>query len=328
MERPLDTIRSFERAIDNGYRKRTSYGKAGVCTSFQDNINSLPSSNMSVTETSDGRSQYNASTRNSGFYNGKYSLTNRRLAIANSRLLTGYESGANASRYTQSNGGGYYGGSGPSGPPRTRYGPRMQSDPIMYGQRSYPPSSYQQSQDTMNTGYTNGSDSTGPWANSTDPSSENSSLDPVTGAMKPNGENGYAQHGYGPNGYAPGGYGPGGYDQGGYGQNGYGQNGYGPSGHAQNGYGPGGYGQGGHGPNNYSPTGYSPTGFQNSIPEEGGAYNMGDIGLPVQPPKSRRPIPLGNTRSSSSIPGQYPSQSRQEPEKRKSWLKRAFSKKG
>jgi len=51
----------------------------------------------------------------------------------------------------------------------------------------------------MNTGVTNGSDSTGPWANSTDPSSENSSIDKNLGANK---ENGYAYggtNGYGSN---------------------------------------------------------------------------------------------------------------------------------
>merc|ERR1712151_1382391 len=78
--------------------------------------------------------------------------------------------------------GGYYGGQRDSymnGPPRMRYGNRMMSDGNMYnGQgRPYPHHGYQQSQDTMHTGVTNGSDSTGPWASGTDPSSENSSID-------------------------------------------------------------------------------------------------------------------------------------------------------
>ena len=81
--------------------------------------------------------------------------------------------------------GGYYGGQresymgGPGGAPRMRHGSRMMSDPNMLsGQgRPYPHHGYQQSQDTMNTGMTNGSDSTGPWASGTDPSSENSSID-------------------------------------------------------------------------------------------------------------------------------------------------------
>lgn len=45
----------------------------------------------------------------------------------------------------------------------------------------YPQHSYNESYDT---GVTNGSDSTGPWANSTDPSSENSSIDRANGGGK------------------------------------------------------------------------------------------------------------------------------------------------
>lgn len=103
-------------------------------------------------------------------------------------------------------GGGYYGGQRDSyggGPPRMRYSNRMQSDGAMYSQgRPYPQSGYQQSQDTMHTGMTNGSDSTGPWASGTDPSSENSSIDRNMAAgngkqpMESYGYNGYV-NGYG-----------------------------------------------------------------------------------------------------------------------------------
>jgi hypothetical protein len=79
-------------------------------------------------------------------------------------------------------------GAGPSmPPPRSRYGQRMNSEPALaryHGPPNgsgaggvYPTHNYHQSYDTVNTGFSNGSDTTGPWANSTDPSSENSSID-------------------------------------------------------------------------------------------------------------------------------------------------------
>ncbi len=76
-----------------------------------------------------------------------------------------------------------------------RYGNRMQSDSQIYtGQRPYPQHGYHQSHDTVQT---NGSDSTGPWANSTDPSSENSSLDRVNAMNKPHGvADPYGQNGF------------------------------------------------------------------------------------------------------------------------------------
>ncbi|KAF2164520.1 hypothetical protein M409DRAFT_25397 [Zasmidium cellare ATCC 36951] len=239
MERPLDTIKAFERAIDNGYKRRSGYQRS---------------------ESYEQSTQYGGSRRNSAY--------------------GGHEGSMSPNRFSNGNGGGYYGGQrdsygpGPSGPPRRYPAQRMQSEPMMYGGGPRPyPHGHQASQDTMNTGVTNGSDSTGPWANSTDPSSENSSVERGPSAQKPHGE------------YPP---------------NGYGHNGY------QNGYGPG--------------------GFQGPIPEEGGSYPMGGGAPPVQPPNAaRRPIPLGNT-TSDTVP-ELPSTKRPEPEKRKSWLKRRFSKK-
>jgi len=221
LERPLDTIRSFEKAIDNGYKRRSSYNRSE----------------------SYNESQYGGSRRNSGYGVDAY----------------------NGNRTMNSNGG-YYGGSRPdsyaAGPSARRYpASRMNSEPMMYGngQRPYP-HAHQHSQDTMNTGVTHGSDSTGPWANSTDPSSENSSIDKAPVA----------------NGYHP-----------------------------------------GHGAN----------GFHDGIPEDG-AYQMYGGAPPVQPPYgARRPIALGNSDGGMPPPASLPSTKRPEPEKRKSWLKRAFSKK-
>ena len=196
-------------------------------------------------------------------------------------LSAGYDSGSSPNRpQSQLGNGGYYGnrpqsyvdGQGGPPPPRMRYnGNRVASDGAMRysngnGTGVYGPQhGYHASHDTV---HTNGSDSTGPWANSTDPSSENSSIDQATGAMKSNGQS----------------------------------NGYGPSG---NGY---------------------PNQVGGPIMEEGGSYGpQNGYGGPVQqPPAVRRPIPLGNT---AGTPASLPSTARPEPEKKKGWLKRRFSKK-
>lgn len=142
----------------------------------------------------------NNDRRNSGY--GKFSHSRTHSSFAN-RMAVGFDNGAAQNRYANGNGGGYYGGqraeSMAGGGPRRHPNNRMGSDPMLYGQRPYPPQhAHHQSMDT-------GSDSTGPWANSTDPSSENSSVDRIPVA-KPHGENGYSPNGYAHNGYGPNGY--------------------------------------------------------------------------------------------------------------------------
>ena len=138
------------------------------------------------------------------------------------------------------------------------------------GNGVYPQHGYHQSHDTVTSGQTYGSDSTGPWANGTDPSSENSSLDRI-----PQHDNMHA-----------------------------GQNGYG--------------------------------GYPRPIPEDGQytpQQQQGYGGGPVQPPGGqRKPIPLGgggagDAAFSAPPRGNLPSTARPEPEKKKGWLKRRFSKK-
>lgn len=80
-----------------------------------------------------------------------------------------------------------------AGPSRPRYNPRMQSEPILgrhngvangaNGHGVYNGNGYQQSRDTVNTGVSNGSQSD-PMGYSTDPSSDNSSLDRPTPPQK------------------------------------------------------------------------------------------------------------------------------------------------
>lgn len=177
LERPLDTIRSFEKAIDNGYKRRSSYMRSE----------------------SDSNIQQPYDRRQSGYGKSPHSRTHSSLA---NRLAIGYDAGPNQNRYANGNGGGYYGGQRAEsmvggGGPRRHPNARMGSESMMYGQRQYPQHAHQQSQDT-------GSDSTGPWANSTDPSSENSSIDRIAPPAKPYGENGYPNNAYGQNGFGPG----------------------------------------------------------------------------------------------------------------------------
>lgn len=195
-------------------------------------------------------------------------------------MFTGGDAGPSPQRYSQV-GGGYYGSQQRESYSQQRprgYSSRMQSEPQMYAGRPYPQHSYHQSGDTVNTGMTHGSDSTGPWANSTDPSSENSSIDRNI-AMQNNG------YGYNPTIMEDQAYGE------------YAQDGYGGS---------------------------------PQMPQQARYNNGGPV---QQPPPARRPIPLGNSGGGSYQEphqgGSLPSASKSRPqeEKRKSWLKRRFSKK-
>lgn len=215
-------------------------------------------------EQHDQNNQY--ASRRSSYLGGEYTHPSTRSYSVANRRYTGYDSGPSPSGRHSQAGGGYYGNgqrsySAQNGPPRTRYGgDRVVSDGAMNyggnnnGGRPYPNQQhgYHQSQDTMHTG---GSDSTGPWANSTDPSSENSSIDkPLPGHPQ----------------------------------------------HQQ---------------------------FQGPIHEEGGSRGHQYGAQPVQPPAPRRPIALGNSGDAPLPPGKLPPQVRPEPEQKKGWLKRRFSKK-
>ena len=180
-----------------------------------------------------------------------------------------------------------------------RFGPRNQSDPALYGhtngQTIYPSHGHQQSYDTVASA-SNGSHATDQWGNSTDPSSENSSIDRVQPAAKSdvgdaNGFNGF--------GGAPQIQGPifeeHGQNAPAYGQPGYGQervaagNGYPYQG-------------------NEAPIPPVPASTKNAGPRVPIKLG-GSIGSGVAPPVSTR-SPLPST----------------DVEKRKSWLKRRFSK--
>lgn len=174
-------------------------------------------------------------------------------------------------------------------------GHRVNSDPVMYGNNNrggvYPTHGYQQSYDTVASASANGSGATDQWGNSTDPSSENSSIDKVPQASKPDMGEAYGFSGFGG---APQFQGPileeHGSESPAYGQPGY---------------------------------GHSHPGMPGAIPFQGN-----EAAAPIPPPHGmhkqnppRVPIKLGNpvqlpTSPSSTVNG----------EKRKSWLKRRFSK--
>lgn len=77
---------------------------------------------------------------------------------------------------------------------------RANSDPILYGTNSqtvYPTHGYHQSHDTVASASGNESHNTDPWGNSTDPSSENSSIDRIQHAPKPDPAEAYGFNGFG-----------------------------------------------------------------------------------------------------------------------------------
>ncbi|KAF2831329.1 hypothetical protein CC86DRAFT_443063 [Ophiobolus disseminans] len=153
-ERPLDTIKSFEAAIDGEYRRRAQSMRA---------------------DQTDVMSGYNS--RRSSYYGGGGHDQNRYSRAS----YYGHHQGG---RDSYENGGAMGGPVG--GPPRTRYGNRMQSDPgwntRQNGHGVYPVNGMHQSRDTVNTNGSNGSHSDGPYSN--DPS-DNSSFERAVPVQRP-----------------------------------------------------------------------------------------------------------------------------------------------
>lgn len=165
-ERPLDTIKSFELAIDNEYKRRR--GDAAE-----------PMSGYASRRTSyygHDQNRYSHASNATGFYGNRQAP----VAARDSWVDNGHA---------------------PIGPIRGRYGQRVQPDPMWSrhngGHGVYPTQAYQQSRDTVNTHGSNGSHSE-PY--STDPSSDNSSIErpgPVSKA-DPGEQYGFTGFGGGP----------------------------------------------------------------------------------------------------------------------------------
>lgn len=198
----------------------------------------------------------------------------------------------------------------------------------------YPQYGHRESRDTAYTGESNGYSSSEPWGNSTDPSSENSSIDRIHAANRPDSGDAYGYNQGQPERISPR------HDaiQEEYGHDGtgYTQGHYAPP-HNQprkpSGHGPGGPQQGPNGYNNGA-NGYSngPSSHQN------GARNDGRTMAPPPPSHQRQQqpqrnvIPLGGGNAGPAPPAHNEYRPRPPPKgavddgKRKSWLKRRFSK--
>ncbi|CAL8575442.1 hypothetical protein XPA_001365 [Xanthoria parietina] len=170
LERPLDTIRAFEAAIDSSYERGTP----------------------SRAETSDGM---NSQSRRTSAYLGQrpqqrlgsdtpVGYYSNRMSIARPESTYVDSHGANLNQP----------GSG------RRLNNRANSDPVLFGTNNhgvYPMHGYHQSHDTVASASGNESHNTDPWGNSTDPSSENSSIDRIQHGPKPDPTETYGFNGFG-----------------------------------------------------------------------------------------------------------------------------------
>ncbi|KAI9749580.1 MAG: hypothetical protein M1815_002408 [Lichina confinis] len=184
-ERPLDTIRSFQAAADGNFDRRlpsrpvTQDGLSGYNRRYSYHQGASPSRRCSMTR---------------GKKRDGCPLTRRHPPPAYhhqapSRAATDH--GYYGHRMSSSRPESYVDGYGHQGTPyRPRFVPsRMTSDAAGYGPRHgppvYPSQSYHRSYDTVTSGSGGSHNSTDQWGNSTDPSSENSSVDRIQQAPPP-----------------------------------------------------------------------------------------------------------------------------------------------
>ncbi|KAF4631526.1 hypothetical protein G7Y89_g6609 [Cudoniella acicularis] len=164
-ERPLDTIRSFEAAIDGNYSRKSYMRTAESDSASNYNRRSSYYGGTQVTQDDRSRNNHNSYYGRSQSYRPDSTYTDARYNGMNRESY--YNGGDNAG---PSNG--YY-------PNRARY-PRTASEPhLNNGQGVYPVPGNQQSYETVTTASGSGS-SADPVGYSTDPSSENSSVDRIT----------------------------------------------------------------------------------------------------------------------------------------------------
>jgi len=190
-ERPLDTIRAFEAAIDGNYNSRKSY----------------------IRTESDVGSTYN---RRSSYFGGTQVTTDERARYSQHSYYgspQGHRQSQNSNGYDGRNGMGrpdsYYNGNngidnsaGPGNgyhPNRARY-PRTASEPQFNsgGNSVYPSPGVQHSYETVTTASGSGS-SADPAGYSTDPSSENSSVDRIHAPAQKEPAETYGFNGFGNN---------------------------------------------------------------------------------------------------------------------------------
>ncbi|KAL8724008.1 MAG: hypothetical protein Q9166_008186 [cf. Caloplaca sp. 2 TL-2023] len=262
LERPLDTIRAFEAAIDGSYERATP----------------------SRADTSDGM---NGQSRRTSCYLGQRPQQRHGTEASGGYYGNRMSMGRPDSTNLDNNGHNFnqpgYG---------RRVNNRVNSDPMLYGtnnQGVYPTHGYHQSHDTVASASGNESHNTDPWGNSTDPSSENSSIDRVQHAPKPESAETYGFNGFGG---APQFQGPI-LEERGVNDRAYGQ--------------ASGYGQ--------------PQGMGNGSP----IHSRTVVPPPPPPHASSKPNPLRVPIKLGSLPTPERPSSNGNTEKRKSWLRRRFS---
>ncbi|KAH8814968.1 hypothetical protein F5884DRAFT_770605 [Xylogone sp. PMI_703] len=178
-ERPLDTIRSFEAAIDGNYRK--SYSRAD---------SSEPNWNRRGSYYAGGANEDRPRNSQSGYY-GNRSQSYRDSYNGNGNGAAGRPDSYYYNNGQENNGNAYQNQN------RSRY-PRTTSEPYSNGQGVYPVTGNQQSYETVTTA--TGSGSSGePAGYTTDPSSENSSVDRVQPIQNKQPADNYGFEGFGGN---------------------------------------------------------------------------------------------------------------------------------
>ncbi|KAJ5114967.1 Protein of unknown function DUF2406 [Penicillium alfredii] len=179
MERPLDTIRSFEAAIYGTYNNNRPISYARTGTDHPAPLQDLPADSTS----SDDASQVGDYSRRTSYYGGPNAYVNR----------FSDQNGYYGSRFNQSRPDSFvdaYQGSSQvpenyypynqHGRGRSRHYSRVSTDQGIYGgtpSHNYPPQTYQRSYDNVTAMSGSGSGYTDPYGQSTDPSSLNSSMD-------------------------------------------------------------------------------------------------------------------------------------------------------
>lgn len=268
MERPLDTIRSFEAAIYKGDRRKT-----------------LPRR-----ETTDAFESHTNSRRGSLVLNDP--ALSARSPFARQR----------SAQYPPDNYAYAPSGYGSPRPPVQRFssapmpgsGSRLNPD---HTGGIYPIPTYRESHETVTTGESYGSSGTEPWGNSTDPSSENSSVDRINAAnLKVETPDAYGSYNY---------------NQGG-------QNGRTAS-----------YGSGQPLPIQQPPSPYRSPQYrpdQPAVPEYQVPRKVIKLGGDAPPQPPHHTSAAWAQQASATPPARRPAALEKEPEKRKSWLKRRFSK--
>lgn len=175
-ERPLDTIRGFEAAIDGNYSRKT-YTRADSAVSDNSQFNRRSSYYGGTQITTDERPRYG---QNGGGHGRASSYRPE-----STYMQDGRGNGMNRPDSYYNNGAPE--GAGPSNgyyPNRARY-PRTASEPQFNNGGVYPPNGNQHSYETVTTASGSGGSSGEAPGYSTDPSSENSSVDRIAPGRDP-----------------------------------------------------------------------------------------------------------------------------------------------